>query len=235
MTKKKYLDRSQSEKVFKEGFVECDFWEIVGYSRYAYHSEGWSKGKILRTVKEKLSEKGLNIILLRNTIHDAVNGYKYDFFENNKVEITVPEMDKIKQINIRDYQRAIFGILVLSKHKGTQQGEKIFFSGDLKDLIRKSGTYFTDKQFKEFLYFSKKYGFISSFIKKKKNSVFLVWIITFAQIGKIYRVIDNFEKVQQYLPNYCILCKKEIIRGKYCKEHRGRRKKEHPAHLKERE
>jgi hypothetical protein len=225
--KQKFLDKNESEKIFKEGFILGDYWEMVGYARYAHHYEGWTRDKILKNMKLALAENGQNIILLRKTIFDALKGYKFDFQERSEVEVSIPEIEKIKLVNIRDYQRALFGILVLSKQKGGFYGDKLFYGGNLKELIRTSGTYFTDKDFKEFLYFSKKYGFINSFIKrekKKKNSVKIVWVITFYKEGDIYCSIDKFDKVQTYLPTWCAVCKTEIKRGKYCSEHRNRRK-----------
>ena len=225
MSKQKYLNKEESKKIFEEGFVECDYWEMVAYSRYAFHIKEWSRDKILKNIKEKLLEKGKNTILLRSTIYEAIKGYKYDFLERNQIEVTNPEIEQIKKINIRDYQRAMFGILVLAKQKGGQHGDKLFFSGDIKELILKSGTAFTPKEFKDFLYFSKKYGFISSYIKKKNKSISIVWVITFAKDGDIYCTIDRFDKVQNYLPTWCIVCKEEISRGKYCRKHKRRRVK----------
>ena len=63
MTKMKYLNKEQSEKIFREGFVKYDYFEMCAFARWARNCEKWSKNKIEKHIRSEFFKKGLNIVL----------------------------------------------------------------------------------------------------------------------------------------------------------------------------
>jgi hypothetical protein len=45
MANTNYLNREQSKKIFQDGFVKYDYFEMCGFARWAKNCEGWSKEK----------------------------------------------------------------------------------------------------------------------------------------------------------------------------------------------
>ncbi len=195
----KYLDRKQSEKIFKSGFVKYDYFEMCGFARWAHNVEGWSKDKIEKHIKSEFFKNGINIVLLRETIHKAVLSSRFDFLEQETVIITKPEIEKISKIKNRRWQKSAFGILVFSKKLGVYNKSVLYFWQDIKEICRKIGVYMGDKEYSDFLtYIGKEMNYITSIVRRDKLS----WRISFATEGETFCTITDFTRVQDYLPKF---------------------------------
>jgi len=218
--KNKFLNKEQSEKIFREGFVEYNFSEMVGFARYAF-TQKWSRERIEKAIRVKFFEKGLNLVLLREQIHKAALMSKMEFLEQDKVIITKGEIDKIKSLPNRRSQLSVFGILVYAKKLGVWSKNKLYFWGDLKESLRNTGIFMSNKEYNDFLTFvGKDKRLILANINKKKLS----WKVLVAEEDtheNFYLEITDFAKVQKYLPFFCQECKKEMRLGKYCDEHKS--------------
>jgi len=57
---------------------------------------------------------------------------------------------------------------------------------------------------------------VTAVVKKKKLS----WRVSFAKDdGEFFCQIKDFSRVQDYLPSFCAVCRKEVWKKKYCTEH----------------
>lgn len=217
MTKMKYLNREQSKKIFQSGFVKYDYFEMCGFARWAKNCEGWSKDKIEKHIKSEFFKHGLNIVLLRDTIHKAVLSSRFDFLEQETVTISKTEIEKISNLKNRRWQKATFGILVFSKKFGIYNKNTLYFWQDIKEIVRKVGVYMNDKEYSEFLtYIGKEMNYITSVLRRDKLS----WRISFASDDDVYCTVTDFSRVQDYLPTFCVSCGKITEKKKYCEEHR---------------
>lgn len=213
----KYLNREESKKIFNEGFVKYDFIEICAFSRYAHNVEKWSKNKIEKHVRSEFFKNGLNIVLLQETIHSAVLSSRRDFLEQETVSISIPEIEKISKIKNRRWQKAMFGILVFSKKFGVYNKNSLYFWQDIKDVSRSVGVYFTEKEYSDFLtHVGKELNYMNAVVRKTKMS----WRIGIFTEGEQYCFINDFSKVQNFLPTFCVICGKITEKKKYCLEHK---------------
>lgn len=215
-TKNKFLNKIQSASIFENGFIEYNYAEMCGYARYAHQVKKWSKDKIEKSIRVKFFDKGKNIVLLRDIIHKAVLSSKYDFLEVESVVITKAEIEKIKLIKNRKYQKAVFGILVFAKKGGVCHRGKPSLSCDdsvLNDICKKVGVIFNPIDFEDFLIFSR--GLIHRQPSRRKG----YWILEMAEDDETYCTITEFERVQDYIPTWCKECGKETNKRRdYCDE-----------------
>lgn len=216
----KFLDEKESKKVFEGGFTDYDWMEMVGYSRYAHKYFGWSAPKIEKEMRKIFSEKGINLVQLIDTMKSAISKRRFDFLELDSVNITIPEIEKIKQLKNRSYQKATLAVLIMAKHRGMLWSDKPALFGGRKefgDIIRsKIAVYFNKTEFDDYsTYIGKEVGYISFHISKGDVGK---WIVNFSEDGEIFKTINSFDNFKTILPFYCVKCKKEIPRGKYCSE-----------------
>lgn len=221
MGKYKYLDRKQSKKIFELGFVKYDYVEMCAFARWAKNCEGWSKEKIEKHIRSEFFKKGLNIVLMADEIHRAVLGSRFDFLEQETVTITKTEIEKISKLKSRQYQKAMFGILVFAKKYGIPIKSNIYIWQSLKDVIIKSGVPMSQKEYFDFItYINKDMGYVVSTMRKRKLS----WRVQICSDGEEFCTITEFSDFQKLLPYWCVECGKETgSRNKYCDEH-GREK-----------
>lgn len=199
---------------------------MVGFSRWAFNIEKWSRNKIEKHIRSECFRNNLNIVLLREQIHKAVLGCRYDFLERDSVSISKQEIEKIKKLPNREYQKAVFGILVFSKKNGLFLGNKLYYNSDIMDVCRKMGIRFSEKEFKNFeTFIDRDTKIIEAVMRKSKQS----WKISLYEEGDIFVEIRDFSNIVKYLPLWCSVCSKETKSKKsYCPEcsKEIRRKKE---------
>lgn len=213
----KYLNREESKKIFNDGFIKYDFIEMCAFSRYAHNIEKWSKNKIEKHIRSEFFKNNMNIVLLQETIHSAVLSSRRDFLEQDIVTISKLEIEKISKIKNRRWQKAMFAILVFSKKFGIYNKKSLYFWQDIKDVCKKVGVYFSEKEFDEFsTYVGKELKYMNAVVRKTKLS----WRIGLYTEGEIFCTIIDFSKIQDYLPYFCSICGKETKRKNgYCEEH----------------
>lgn len=217
MSHSKYLNREQSKKIFQNGFVKYDYFEMCGFARWAKNCEGWSKDKIEKYIKSEFFKHGLNVVLLRETIHKAVLGSRFDFLEQETVTITKKEIEKISKIKTRQFQKAMFGILVFAKKYGVYSGSSLYIWQDLKEIIYKSGVPMSDDEYNSFrTYIHRDMNYLIHMMRKRKQS----WRVQIYSDGEFFCQISDFTNFQKLLPYFCSVCGKETKRkGGYCDEH----------------
>ena len=217
MTKPKYLNREQSKKIFENGFVKYDYFEMCGFARWAKNCEGWSKEKIEKNIRSEFFKNGLNIVLLQDTIHKAVLGSRFDFLEQETVVVTKEEIEKISKIKTRQFQKAMFGILVFAKKYGIYNNSSLYIWQDLREIISKSNVSMSDKEYKDFRsYVCADMNYLVSVMRKTKQS----WRVQIYTEGEFFCQINEFSNFQKLLPYFCSVCGKETRSSKgYCEEH----------------
>ena len=220
MAKVKHLDKNEAKLIFENGFNLYDYAEMVAFSRYAIR-EGWSKNKIEKHIRQECFKNGMNLILLQPTIHKAVLSSKYDFLEQEEVIITKEEIAQIAKLKNRQWEKALFSILVFSKKYGIMYQNRLYFWQDIKDVIKRVGVYMKLDEYNKFLTtIGKDMKLVNAVVKKKKLS----WRISFAKDeGEFFCQIKDFRRVQDYLPNFCNICGKEVWKRKHCDEHRPKK------------
>lgn len=213
----KYLNREESKKIFNDGFVKYDFIEMCAFSRYAHNVEKWSKNKIEKHIRSEFFKNNMNIVLLQETIHSAVLSSRRDFLEQDVVTISNSEIEKISKIKNRRWQKAMFGILVFAKKFGVYNKTSLYFWQDTKEISRKVGVYFSEKEYDEFLTnVGKELKYMNAVVRKTKMS----WRIGLYTEDKVFCTISDFSRVQDYLPTFCFTCGKITQKKKYCEEHK---------------
>lgn len=217
MTKMKYLNKEQSEKIFKEGFVKYDYFEMCAFARWARNCEKWSKNKIEKHIRSEFFKKGLNIVLLQDSIHNAVLSSRFDFLEQETVIIYKEEIEKISKIKNRRWQKAIFGILIFAKKFGIYSKGNLYFWRDIKETLGKSGVYMNEEEYEKFIpYIGKEMKYLNAVIRKDKLS----WRVSIYNEGEFFCQISDFSNFQKFLPFWCSICGKETKSKKgYCEEH----------------
>jgi len=213
----KHLDKIQAKRIFENGFVLYDYAEMVAFSKYAIR-EGWSKDKAEKYIRNEFFKNGMNLVLLQSTIHKAVLSSKYDFLEQEEVIITKEEIAEISKLKNRKWEKALFSILVFGKKYGIIFKSNLYSWQDLKENIKKVGVHMKLDEYNQFLAtIGKERKLVNAVVKKKKLS----WRISFAKDdGEFFCQIKDFNRVQDYLPNFCNVCGKEVWKRKYCSEHR---------------
>lgn len=224
MTKMKYLNKEQSEKIFKNGFVKYDYFEMCAFARWAKNCEKWSNNKIEKHLRSEFFKNGLNIVLLQESIHTAVLSSRFDFLEQDSVDITKKEIEKISKIKTRRWQKAMFGILVFAKKFGVYSKENLYFWRDIKEILGKSGIYMKEEEYQKFIsYVGKELGYLNAVIRK----VNLSWRVGIYTDGELFCTVRDFSDFQKLLPYFCSVCGKETKNKKgYCEEHAKEIKKE---------
>lgn len=217
MSHSKYLNREQSKKIFQNGFVKYDYFEMCGFARWAKNCEGWAKDKIEKQIRSEFFKKGMNIVLLRETIHKAVLGSRFDFLEQETVTIYKEEIEKISKINNRKWQRAVFVILVFAKKYGVYTNKSLYIWQNLKDILSKNEISMNEKEYGEFLgYVVADMNYIVSVVRKRKQS----WRIQIYNEGEFLFQISDFTNFKKLLPYFCLECGKETKRKNgYCETH----------------
>jgi hypothetical protein len=217
MAKVKHLSESESRTIFEKGFKDYSYAEMVGFSRYAFR-QGWSKGKIEKHIRTECFKNGMNLVLNQPSIHKAVLSSKYDFLEQEEVIITKEEILQISKLKNRRWEKALFAILVFSKKYGTVYKTNLYFWLDVKEVIKRVGVHMKLDEYHEFLTtIGKEKKLVNAVVRKKKLS----WRISFAKDdGEFFCQIKDFSRVQDYLPNFCNTCGKEVWKRKFCDEHR---------------
>ena len=217
MSHSKYLNREQSKKIFQNGFVKYDYFEMCGFARWAKNCEGWSKDKIEKYIKSEFFKHGLNVVLLRETIHKAVLGSRFDFLEQETVTIYKEEIEKIANIKNRKWERAIFAVLVFAKRYGIYTNKSLYIWQNLKDVLSKNGISMNEKEYDEFLgYIVADMNYLVSVVRKRKQS----WRIQIYKEGEFFCQISDFTNFQKFLPYFCLECGKETKRKNgYCETH----------------
>lgn len=225
MNNRKFLDRKEAEQIFELGFVKYDFFEMVAFSRYCHHLKGWGKAKIEKHIRSEFFKAGQNIVVLSEQIHKAVLLCRFDFLEHETVIVTKNEIEKIKTVKNREYQKSVFGILVFAKKYGIWNDGKLYFNRDIRDYIKKVGVNIPPKDFSKFsTYIGIDTHLIDLVIRKTKSS----WRINFAEeVGELFCEISDFSNIVSNLPYFCSLCG-EITESKksYCDEHSKEVRKE---------
>lgn len=224
MTHSKYLNREQSKKIFQNGFVKYDYFEMCGFARWAKNCEGWSKDKIEKQIRSEFFKKGMNIVLLRETIHKAVLGSRFDFLEQETVTIYKEEIEKISKIKNRKWQKAVFVILVFAKKYGVYTNKSLYVWQNLKDILSKGKIFMNEGEYGEFIgYIVADMNYLVSVVRKRKHS----WRIQIYNEGDFFCQISDFADFQKLLPYFCPICGMETSNKKgYCEEHSKKIRKE---------
>jgi hypothetical protein len=189
---------------------------MCGFARWAKNCEGWSKEKIEKHIRSEFFKNGLNVVLLRETIHKAVLGSRFDFLERETVIITREEIEKISKIKNRKWEKSVFSILVYSKKYGIYSGKNIYIWQSLKEILGRYNIFMGKKEYDEFIGYINEKNYIVSVVRKRKLS----WRIQIYTEGDFFCEIMNFSNFQNLLPFFCLEC--GVItegRNKYCKSH----------------
>jgi hypothetical protein len=221
----------KAQDILKNGFESGTItqYEIAVLAKY-YFSIGIIGSKLKRELVEfcKKNSANFNEIIHRDTINYAINiAKKFNLRTCSSVEITTTEMDIIRELPYK-YAKVLFIMIALAKNYKQnktlkklkyEDNEKYYCNQSMREIIRISKISMAENDIKKMKHFlDAENGYISATELSVKS-----WEICIIDNNSPPEIIvENMNKLHDYLPKFCERCKKtlkqENKKKKYCVE-----------------
>jgi len=184
-------DFNEAENIYRNGFKDGDFNEMMAFAKYSIHEIGNTVGRTEKEMIQKMKDGGFNIILQYDTMHKTCLWAKKPLSKETTVKITKLDIENIKNVQ-EQYQKILFSALFLAKKDNNHN----YYNRDIYDAIKLSGVKFSEEETIKFLFFLK--DWLPMILGRQSRKVLYSDIES-----ELFMEISNKENPMKYFPRYC--------------------------------